>query len=252
MLLLFSYLDAIKKISKWKTRQSGTARTPEAHAGATRFDLFRKHLGIAPTMLIKRLAALTKDGFLENRTCSERPPREEYILAASGRDFLPVLLIAALARQNCSGAFIQYIDDETGLEIRPVGIDARFARTTQQPSQQPSHQGRHSHGPRKRRQQMRIPSGNRDGTGSAFTRWRADAANQIAMPAPTRKALKAGFGPGGHVGEYFGCVATLSCVPMRRDGPLDPASGHSVRFAGPSDSSNTSAICGTSKGSCHA
>ena len=33
----------------------------DAHAGLTRFDQFRKSLGIAPTMLTRRLATLTDD-----------------------------------------------------------------------------------------------------------------------------------------------------------------------------------------------
>ena len=37
----------------------------DAHAGITRFDNFRKSLGIAPTMLTKRLSVLTEEGLLE-------------------------------------------------------------------------------------------------------------------------------------------------------------------------------------------
>ena len=37
----------------------------DAHAGLTRFDQFRKSLGIAPTMLTRRLATLTEEGLLE-------------------------------------------------------------------------------------------------------------------------------------------------------------------------------------------
>ena len=36
----------------------------DAHAGLTRFDDFRRSLGIAPTMLTGRLSALTDDGLL--------------------------------------------------------------------------------------------------------------------------------------------------------------------------------------------
>ena len=49
----------------------------DAHAGLTRFDQFRKSLGIAPTMLTRRLATLTEEGLLEKHRYSERPPREE-------------------------------------------------------------------------------------------------------------------------------------------------------------------------------
>ncbi len=97
----------------------------DAHVGVTRFDQFRKNLGIAPTMLAKRLGALTDAGLLEKRVYSERPPRAEYVLTDSGRDFLPVLLmIGAWAQRNCGENIARYIDDETGLEIQPIGVDA--------------------------------------------------------------------------------------------------------------------------------
>ena len=51
-------------------------------------------------MLTRRLATLTAEGLLEKRRYSERPPREEYLLTAAGRDFLPVLfMIGAWGRQ---------------------------------------------------------------------------------------------------------------------------------------------------------
>ncbi len=73
----------------------------DAHAGLTRFDEFRKSLGIAPTILTRRLSALTEDGLLEKRRYSERPPRDEYVLSAAGLDFLPVLFaIGAWGRKT--------------------------------------------------------------------------------------------------------------------------------------------------------
>lgn len=97
----------------------------DAHAGITRFDQFRRHLGIVPTMLTKRLAALTHDGLLDKRIYSERPLREEYVLTEAGRDFLPVLLmIGAWAQRNCGTNLARLIDDETGREIEPIAIDA--------------------------------------------------------------------------------------------------------------------------------
>lgn len=97
----------------------------DAHAGLTRFDQFRKSLGIAPTMLTRRLATLTEEGLLEKRRYSERPPREEYLLTAAGRDFLPVLfMIGAWGRQyRGDGKLVRFLDAETGTEIRPVAID---------------------------------------------------------------------------------------------------------------------------------
>ena len=97
----------------------------DAHDGMTRFDQFRKSLGIAPTMLTKRLKALTEDGLLQKRLYSERPPREEYVLTEAGKDFLPILmLIGAWAHRHCDGNLARYVDVSSGKEILPIGVDA--------------------------------------------------------------------------------------------------------------------------------
>jgi len=98
----------------------------DAGMGRTRFDEFRKSLGIAPTILTRRLATLTEEGLLEKRRYSERPPRDEYVLTAAGRDFLPVLvLLGAWGRQyRGEGRLARYVDAETGEEIEPVAVDA--------------------------------------------------------------------------------------------------------------------------------
>jgi DNA-binding HxlR family transcriptional regulator len=97
----------------------------DAHAGMTRFDQFRKSLGIAPTMLTRRLAALTEEGLLEKRRYSEHPPRDEYVLTAAGRDFLPVLfMIGEWGRQyRGGGKLVRFLDAETGTEIKAVAVD---------------------------------------------------------------------------------------------------------------------------------
>ena len=97
----------------------------DANGGLTRFDQFRKSLGIAPTILTRRLATLTEEGLLERRRYSERPPREEYLLTAAGRDFLPVLfMIGAWGRQyRGGGKLVRFLDAETGTEIKPVVVD---------------------------------------------------------------------------------------------------------------------------------
>lgn len=97
----------------------------DAHAGMTRFDQFRKNLGIAPTILTRRLAMLTSEGLLEKRRYSEHPPREEYLLTEAGRDFLPVLfMIGEWGRQYRGvGQITRFFDTENGTEIRPVAID---------------------------------------------------------------------------------------------------------------------------------
>ena len=97
----------------------------DAHAGLTRFDQFRKSLGIAPTMLTRRLATLTEEGLLEKRLYSEHPPREEYLLTAAGRDFLPILfMIGEWGRQyRGDDNMTRFFDMEAGTEIKAIVVD---------------------------------------------------------------------------------------------------------------------------------
>lgn len=98
----------------------------DAIFGMTRFDQFRKSLGIAPTMLTQRLAALTKHGLLEKKRYSKHPPREEYVLTPAGRDFLPVLaMFGAWGRKHRNkGKLVYVIDTETGKIVKPIVVDA--------------------------------------------------------------------------------------------------------------------------------
>ena len=97
----------------------------DAHAGLTRFDEFRKSLGIAPTILTRRLSALTDEGLLEKRRYSERPPRDEYVLTPAGKDFLPVLFaLGAWGRKHRGGGKVtRFFDAEAGTEIDAVTVD---------------------------------------------------------------------------------------------------------------------------------
>jgi DNA-binding HxlR family transcriptional regulator len=63
----------------------------DAFLGRTRFDAFRRSLGVAPNILADRLTRLVEAGLLERRRYSERPPRDEYVLTEMGRDFEPVV-----------------------------------------------------------------------------------------------------------------------------------------------------------------
>lgn len=100
----------------------------DAHAGFTRFDQFRKSLGIAPTMLTKRLSVLVDEGLLIKRQYSEHPPREEYLLTQAGQDFLPVLFVIGdwgrkhKPFENPEKMPI-FLDAEQGTEIKPIVID---------------------------------------------------------------------------------------------------------------------------------
>ena len=97
----------------------------DAIMGLTRFDQFRKSLGIAPTMLTSRLAALTDEGLLEKRRYMERPPRDEYVLTAAGQDFLPVLIMLGAwgAKHRGGGDMTRFVDVETEKEIVPIAVD---------------------------------------------------------------------------------------------------------------------------------
>nr|ACY02898.1 HxlR transcriptional regulator [Psychrobacter sp. J466] len=100
----------------------------DAHMGLTRFDDFRSSLGIAPSMLTKRLTTLVAEGLLEKQRYSQHPPREEYLLTTAGQDILPVLLVlGAWGRKHkaCADPLQMpvLVDAETGIEIEPVVID---------------------------------------------------------------------------------------------------------------------------------
>lgn len=103
----------------------------DAFAGLSRFDEFQRSLGIAPNMLSRRLAALVEAGLLERRRYSARPPRDEYVLTASGRDFHGVLM-ALLAFGNRhfapEGESIRIVDAATGAPADPVLVDRLSGR----------------------------------------------------------------------------------------------------------------------------
>jgi DNA-binding HxlR family transcriptional regulator len=98
----------------------------DALHGLTRFEQFQTSLGIAPTMLTRRLSALVEAGLLERRRYSERPPRHEYILTERGRDFRSVI-IALLDFGNKhfapEGKSVVLAHSKTGAVADPLFID---------------------------------------------------------------------------------------------------------------------------------
>jgi DNA-binding HxlR family transcriptional regulator len=109
----------------------------EAFLGATRFEQFQKSLDIAPTMLTRRLGSLVVAGLLEKCRYSERPPRDEYVLTARGRDFRPVLwsLLAWGNRHFApEGVSVVIVDAATGAPAEPLLIDAISHRPLTAPS----------------------------------------------------------------------------------------------------------------------
>ncbi len=103
----------------------------DAFAGFKRFDEFATGLGIAPSMLTRRLNALVEAGLLERKPYSAHPPRHEYHLTERGRDFAPVL-VALLAWGNKhlapEGASLQIVDAQTGAVADPVLVDGATMR----------------------------------------------------------------------------------------------------------------------------
>src|SRR2546430_10600508 len=103
----------------------------EVMHGMTRFDQFQKGLGIAPNILTRRLNALVEAGLLIRRRYSEKPPRDEYLLTARGRDFRPVLL-ALLAWGNRhfapEGPSVLLVDAKTGAAADRILVDRATGR----------------------------------------------------------------------------------------------------------------------------
>jgi len=108
----------------------------DAFAGITRFDDFQASLGIAPTMLTRRLKTLVANGLLERRRYSDHPPRDEYVLTARGEDFRPVL-IAMLAWGNKhfapEGETILIVDSRTRRPAEPILVDRVTGRALAAP-----------------------------------------------------------------------------------------------------------------------
>ncbi|MGH7045766.1 MAG: winged helix-turn-helix transcriptional regulator [Stellaceae bacterium] len=100
----------------------------DAFHGLRRFDEFQKSLGVAPNMLTRRLNRLVEAGLLERRRYSEHPPRDEYVLTPSGRDFHSVLLaLSAWGSRHFApdeGAAVQLVNLRTGAVVEPVLVDA--------------------------------------------------------------------------------------------------------------------------------
>jgi DNA-binding HxlR family transcriptional regulator len=103
----------------------------DAIHGLTRFDQFRRSLGVAPNILTDRLGRLVEAGLLERRRYSEHPPRDEYILTEMGRDFRPVLFaIMAFGNRHFAkeGIASQLVDAATGAAADPVLVDVHSGR----------------------------------------------------------------------------------------------------------------------------
>ncbi len=100
----------------------------DAITGITRFDDFRRHLRIGPSMLTRRLRKLVAEGLLERRRYHDHPERYEYVLTRRGEQFSAVVLALAgwwndAVEPQCRSIVV--VDAETGAEVEPVVVDAR-------------------------------------------------------------------------------------------------------------------------------
>lgn len=103
----------------------------DAMGGATRFEQFRRSLGIVPGMLTRRLGMLVAEGLLERRRYQERPPRDEYHLTERGRRLHGVLF--ALGEWGSSEPasrerVIDLVDGCSGDRLDPVLVDRASGR----------------------------------------------------------------------------------------------------------------------------
>ena len=103
----------------------------DAFYGLTRFDEFEKSLGIAPTMLTRRLNELVEWGLLARRPYSDKPVRYEYVLTERGEEFWPVLAtLIAWGNKHFApeGPSVVLVNRATGKRVDPVLVDAETGK----------------------------------------------------------------------------------------------------------------------------
>ena len=99
--------------------------------GLSRFDEFEKSLGIAASTLTRRLNGLIESGLVEKHTYSDKPPRYDYVLTESGRDFRPVVLTLmkwGSKHFSPNGSNIELIDEASGKPVDLVLVDANSGK----------------------------------------------------------------------------------------------------------------------------
>lgn len=95
----------------------------DALYGVRRYNDFLVHLGIPRAVLSSRLKALTEEGILEKRRYQESPPRDEYVVTASGIGLWPVLRsLGRWGREHHDEARLRYFRHaDCGTELGPYG-----------------------------------------------------------------------------------------------------------------------------------
>lgn len=108
----------------------------DALQGVSRFDEFQHRLGIAPSMLTRRLNSLVEDGLMVRRPYSERPPRVEYVLTECGRDIRQVIhALFAWGNRHLApdGQALRLVDSTTGRDVDAVLVDRATGLPTTDP-----------------------------------------------------------------------------------------------------------------------
>ena len=100
----------------------------EAFFGTTRFDDFRRNLGIPRATLSARLSTLVDHGVLDRRIDAESSTRPSYTLTPKGRALGPVMVALMQWGDEWSGVDeppVTLLDLDTGDEVEPVYVDRR-------------------------------------------------------------------------------------------------------------------------------
>lgn len=103
----------------------------DALFGTTRFDDFRRSLGIPRATLATRLDTLVEHGVMERRRYHERPERHEYVLTDKGRDLRRVMISMLQWGDTWSDLDpppVTLVDLDTDEPIEPAYVDTRTGR----------------------------------------------------------------------------------------------------------------------------
>jgi DNA-binding HxlR family transcriptional regulator len=103
----------------------------DAMFGTTRFEDFRRGLGIPRATLAARLDTLVEHGVMDRRRYQSRPERHDYVLTEKGRDLRRVMVSMLQWGDQWSSLPappVTLIDADTGAEIEPVYVDAVSGR----------------------------------------------------------------------------------------------------------------------------
>ncbi|MEM9517215.1 MAG: helix-turn-helix domain-containing protein [Actinomycetota bacterium] len=122
----------------------------DAFWGTTRFDAFRRSLGIPRATLTTRLRTLLDHGVLEQRPLDDASSRSEYVLTPKGRDLGPLLVamlqwgdkwsdlpqppVTLVDATSDEPLDLGYVDRSTGRQLRDISVSRRINAAEQSPT----------------------------------------------------------------------------------------------------------------------